>query len=181
MTTGNPLTKTALLVIDVQVGLFEDEIPIYNAQVLFDNINLLLKGAYQAGSPVIYIQHIGEEGDALHPSGPGFAIHPVVAPNAGDLHVHKSYPDSFQETPLQVLLEGLQVRRLVIAGLQTEYCIDATCRRAFSLGYQVNLAADAHSTCDTSLLSAAQIIAHHNLTLNGTFAEVLPTDQIRFE
>jgi nicotinamidase-related amidase len=48
----------------------------------------------------------------------------------------------------------------------TEYCIDPTCRRAVTLGYDVTLVGDGHLTRDNGVLSAAQIIAHHNLVLN---------------
>lgn len=49
----------------------------------------------------------------------------------------------------------------------TEYCVDTTCRRATSLGYDVTLAGDAHLTRDNKVLSAASIIAHHNFLLDG--------------
>jgi len=49
----------------------------------------------------------------------------------------------------------------------TEYCVDTTCRRAISLGYDVTLVSDAHTTVDNKLLTAAQIIAHHNALLDG--------------
>jgi len=67
----------------------------------------------------------------------------------------------------------------------TEYCVDTTCRRATSLGYNVTLASDAHLTSDSEVLTAANIIAHHNFVLDGFGAGkqvivVRPTDQIVF-
>jgi len=56
---------------------------------------------------------------------------------------------------------------LIICGLQTDFCVDTTVRRAFTLGYHVTLVADAHSTLDNGVLTAAQIIAHHNATLGN--------------
>jgi nicotinamidase-related amidase len=50
-------------------------------------------------------------------------------------------------------------------GLQTELCVDTTVRRACTLGYRITLVADGHSTLDNGVLTAAQIIAHHNATL----------------
>jgi len=61
------------------------------------------------------------------------------------------------------------IKKLVITGLQTEYCVDTTCRRAYSLGYDVVLVKDAHSTWDSGDLSAQQIIDHHNNVLGGWF------------
>ena len=67
-----------------------------------------------------------------------------------------------------------------VAGMQTEFCIDTNCRAAFDLGYKVVLAKDGHTTFDTPVLSAAQIIAHHNRTLNGSFVELAAADDIVF-
>jgi nicotinamidase-related amidase len=55
---------------------------------------------------------------------------------------------------------------LVIAGCKTQFCIDTTVRAATSRGYDVTLVADAHTTTDSDALTARQIIAHHNATLN---------------
>jgi nicotinamidase-related amidase len=67
---------------------------------------------------------------------------------------------------------------VIITGVQTEYCVDTTCRRAYSLGYHVVLIRDAHSTYDTNTLTASQIIAHHNNILGGWFAELKETSEI---
>jgi nicotinamidase-related amidase len=49
----------------------------------------------------------------------------------------------------------------------TQYCIDTTVRRAVSLGYDVILAADGHTTADSQVLPFEQIVAHHNSVLDG--------------
>jgi nicotinamidase-related amidase len=94
-------------------------------------------------------------------------------------------PNSFHRTDLQKLLYERGVERLVICGLQTEYCVDTTLRQALSLGYRVVLASDAHSTVD-GVLMAAQIIAHHNHTFRnmnsfGPLIEVKPTAEVTFD
>jgi nicotinamidase-related amidase len=81
--------------------------------------------------------------------------------------VHKRSSDAFFETRLAEILNTQQIRRLVIAGCMTEYCIDTTCRRAVSLFRDVVLAADGHTTGDSEQLSFAQIVAHHNRVLDG--------------
>jgi len=65
-------------------------------------------------------------------------------------------------------------------GLQTEYCIYTTCRRAFSLGYVVILVKNAHSTWDSSCLTAQQIIWHHNYVLGGWFVVLKNEREIEF-
>ena len=78
-------------------------------------------------------------------------------------------------------LKARGIGHLIIAGIQTEYCIDTTCRRASSLGYEVTLVADAHSTWDTEHLSAWQIIDHPNQVLSGWFVTLETAGRIKFE
>jgi nicotinamidase-related amidase len=84
--------------------------------------------------------------------------------------VQKQTPDAFHETNLRRELESKGIKKLVMAGLQTEHCIDTTCRCAFSLGYDVILVKDAHSIWDSPRFTAQQIIEHHNYVLGGCFA-----------
>jgi nicotinamidase-related amidase len=94
--------------------------------------------------------------------------------------VEKKTPDAFHETNLHDELGSRGIRDLVVAGLQTEYCVDTTCRRAFSLGYNVVLVRDAHSTWDGAVLSAAQIIEHHNNVPSGLFVVLKDEKEVSF-
>jgi nicotinamidase-related amidase len=163
------MDDVALLVIDVQMFGFGKDSPIHAGESLLANIGGLIARARAAGVPVIYVQHCGAEGEIDEPGTSAWEIHPAIAPAAGDPVVQKRHPDAFQETTLLQELESRNIKRLVVAGMQTEYCVDTTCRRAYSLGYDVVLAEDAHSTWDTESLTAPQIIAHHNATLGGWF------------
>lgn len=172
--------STALLIVDVQLGMFDDSDPVYHGDVLLTAIGHLITKARKVGIPVIYVQHSGGENHLLRPDGPGWPIHPAVAPTNGELVIHKRHPDSFQETDLQHELEVQEIRRLIVAGIQTEYCVDTTCRRAYSLGYDVTLVEDAHGTWDTEQLKASQIIAHHNQVLGGWFVTLKAAREIQF-
>ena len=85
-----------------------------------------------------------------------------------------------KKTTLHKELHERGIKKLFVAGLQTEYCIDTTCRRASSLGYEVVLVEDAHGTWDSSLLKAEQIIDHHNQVLGGWFATLKKESEISF-
>jgi nicotinamidase-related amidase len=159
--------NTALLVIDVQVGLVEGPEPAYRGEALLANVNDLLSKARSAGALVVYVQHDGDAGGRLEVGTAGWAIHPSIAPAEGELVIRKRASDSFYQTPLQQELAARAIRHLVVSGMRTEMCVDTTSRRAISLGYDVTLAADAHATVDSEVLPAAQIIAHHNDTLDG--------------
>jgi nicotinamidase-related amidase len=175
------MSDVALLVVDVQMFGFGEDSPVYAGESLLANVRGLIARARAAGAPVIYVQHCGAEGEIDEPGAPAWKIHPAIAPAEGDPVVQKRHPDAFQKTTLQAELESRHIRRLVVAGMQTEYCVDTTCRRAYSLGYDVVLAEDAHSTWDTEHLTASQVIAHHNATLGGWFVTLSATRDITFE
>ncbi len=172
--------ETAVLVIDMQMGNFDQSAPVFGSKALLSKISDLIARARAAGVLVAYIQHCGPEDAIDQPGTPGWEIHPSVAPLEGDLVVQKRHPDAFQDTSLQSELESRGINKLVITGIQTEYCVDTTCRRAYSLGYKVTLVEDAHSTWDSEHLTASQIIEHHNVVLGGWFAELQAVDEIEF-
>ncbi|HET9221811.1 MAG TPA: cysteine hydrolase family protein [Roseiflexaceae bacterium] len=171
---------TALLVIDVQNGMFAEDDPVYLGNSLLATIGDLISKARAADVPVIYVQHHGGPGHPLQPGSDAWRIHPAIAPVEGELIVGKREPDAFFETTLQQELASRNIRKLIITGIQTELCVDTTCRRAASLDYEIILVADGHSTWDSRTLSAAQIIAHHNDTLKGWFATPKPAIEIAF-
>jgi nicotinamidase-related amidase len=172
---------TALLVIDVQLCNFEESPPVHRGSDLLSKIGALVDQARAVGVPIIYIQHCGPEGAIDQRGTPGWEIHPAIAPIEGDAVVQKRHPDAFQDTSLQGELESGGIERLIITGIHTEYCIDTTCRLAYSLNYDVMLVKDAHSTWDTDLLTAPQIIAHHNQVLGGWFAKLKAVSEIEFD
>ena len=171
---------TALLVIDMQACNFEDAAPVYGGSDLLTKISGLITRARAAGVPVVYVQHCGPDGAIDQPGTPGWEIHPAIVPIKGEVVVQKRHPDAFQETNLQRQLEAKGIERLIITGIQTEYCVDTTCRRAYSLGYDVTLVKDAHSTWDTDHITAPQTIAHHNDVLGGWFAQLKAASEIDF-
>jgi len=174
----------ALLIIDVQVGLVE-WIPGEIQSSVLSRIGTLVAKGRACGTPVIYVQHDGSKGHVLEPGTRGWNIHPSLKPAADEPIIRKRESDSFFETTLQEELKKREIKHLIIAGGMTEYCVDTTCRRATSLGYDVTLARDAHLTRDNGVLTAANIIAHHNFVLDDFGAgdhviKVKPADQIVF-
>ena len=175
--------ETALVVIDTQLGMFATPglPPVPDGERLLEKIEGLIRGARESGVDVVHVQHAGEPGHPLEKGTDGWRIHPRVAPADDEPVVEKETPDSFLNTTLAEELEARGIGRLVLAGMQTEYCVDTTCRRASGLGYDVTLAADAHGTWDEGGLTAVQIVAHHNAVMDGDFAEVVPASEISFD
>ncbi|GCE19737.1 cysteine hydrolase family protein [Dictyobacter kobayashii] len=156
---------TALIIIDIQVGMIDAD-SAHHTEAL-NNMQTLLNRARAAAIPVIYVQHDGPEGHGLEVGSARWHIHPAIAPLPGEVIINKRASDSFYDTNLQQTLKDYSARRLVVAGGQTQYCVDTTVRRATTFGYNVTLVSDAHVTFDTELLNEAQIVAFYNHTLDG--------------
>ena len=172
--------STALLVIDLQQGMFIDAIQPYRGEEVLHCAASLLSRARTAELPIFHIQHDGGDGDILAKGSAGWPHHPAVAPEARETVIEKHHSSAFHGTDLHARLTAVGADRLVVAGMQTEYCVDSACRAATALGYRVVLAADGHTTFDSSVLPAERIVAHHNKTLGGVFVELLPAAEIQF-
>jgi nicotinamidase-related amidase len=167
---------TAVVVIDAQVGLLTDRAFARDAVVA--NLAGLIDRARRSGRPVIFVQHDGGSGDELEFGTPGWEIHPGVKPLPGEQVINKRASDSFHETDLARILDEAGARRVVIGGCMTQFCVDTTARRAVSLGYDVSLVADGHTTWDNESLEASKIVKHHNETLHG-FATETATIEVK--
>ncbi|MBM6617824.1 cysteine hydrolase family protein [Bacillus suaedaesalsae] len=173
------MMKSALLIIDVQNGMFTEGKEVYRGKTLLDKISNLITKARATDTQIIYVQHNAPAGRPLETGTVGWEIHSHIFPQVEDVIIQKSTPDSFHHTSLEEELKLRNIGHLYITGIQTEVCVDTTCRRAFSMGYKVILISDSHSTWDSEEITAQQIMNHHNNVLRW-FAEVLPSDEVDF-
>jgi nicotinamidase-related amidase len=171
---------SALMIVDVQQGMFAVSPPIHRGDEIVRRIAGLLGRARAEGRPVVHVQHDGGAGHVLAKGSAGWPHHPLVAPRPGEIVVEKRHSSSFHDTDLHRRLGDAGIDRLVIAGMQTEMCVDSACRGAVALGYRVVLVADAHTTWDTPVIDAERIVAHHNRLLGRGFAEVVAADDVTF-
>ena len=172
----------ALLIIDIQAGLCTGKYAVFESERVIRNVNRLSEQARAQGVPVVVIQHEEDEGTlALHSAGWQLAEGLVTTPE--DVLIRKTASDSFHQTELQSKLQSLGVTELIVCGMQSDFCVDSTVRRALALGYPLTLVSDAHSTLDNSVLKAEQIMAHHNETLSqlssfGVRATLKTTEEV---
>lgn len=171
----------ALLVIDMQVGLFEGEPPRHDAGGVVQRINEIANSVRAVDGIVIFIQHEDKRGFA--PGTKGWEILPTLDRNDTDLLVGKQACDAFYLTRLPDLLKKHGVVQLIMTGCATDFCVDTTIRAAASRDYEVMVASDAHTTRDRPHLDAESIIDHHNwmwenLILPESEVKVLPTANI---
>jgi nicotinamidase-related amidase len=155
-------TTTAVLVVDVQVGVLEtNPPPLGKAQVL-ERINHVTAAARAVAAPVIFLQHDGDPGTQwLTPSTNEWKLDPSLHIEDCDCVMRKTACDGFYRTALEGYLKGKAIDTLIMMGYATDFCVDTTVRSAASREFTVIVVAGAHTTKDRPVLAAAQIIAHH--------------------
>lgn len=160
MTTLENRPNTALLVIDVQNGVVGDA---YERDTVVANVGTVVEKARAAEVPVVWVQH---SSDNLEQGSEQWKIVPELRPDESEPLVQKRYPDSFEETTLESILDELTVGRLFVVGAQTDECVRSTLHGALVRGYDATLVSDAHTTEDLSPWGAPPpqlVIAHTNL------------------
>jgi nicotinamidase-related amidase len=142
--------------------------PLHDHERLIVNANRLAAWARSNGLPLAYVRHDGQPGEPIARGAAGWPIYPAVAPKDGEPIFEKSVGDAFSNPDLADWLRERKTGAVILAGAQTDECINATCRGALAAGLSVTIAADAHSTVPWNGETAAQIIDRHN----RTFAEL---------
>ncbi|NJJ38758.1 cysteine hydrolase family protein [Paenibacillus apii] len=171
--------RTAFILIDVQEAMFSyPGMKLHDEEGVMERIVSLLDRARRNSTPVIFIQHT--EDQEYTKGAPTWQISSRVTPLPGEKIIEKPTWDAFHLTGLREELEREGITNLVFAGMQTEYCVDTTCRRAYSLGYYSVLAEDAHSTFDNGQLTGEEIVRHHNAVLGGRVVTLKPAGEITF-
>ena len=171
--------KPALIIIDIQNDYFPGgKMELEGSPEASLQAAKLLESFRAKGLPLAHIQHVSNRPGASFflPDTEGVNIHANVAPRAGETVLQKHFPNSFRETKLLEHLRALGVDHLVIAGMMTHMCVDATTRAAFDLGFSCSLAHDACAaralTFGDERVPAAQVQAAFVAALAGLYAKV---------
>ncbi|MBS6035275.1 MAG: cysteine hydrolase [Pantoea sp.] len=163
-------SESALLVIDMQQGLFRGAVTPHYADRVLANICLLIDKARQAKVPIFFARHTGPDDSPFSARSPLTRLLPELGVDDAQEGIFiKKFPSCFRDTPLLSQLREKGIKQLVVTGMKTEFCVDTSCRAAADCGFSVVLVSDAHTTVDNPHLTAEKIIAHHNLTLAGPF------------
>ena len=144
----------------------------------------LLDAFRASGEPVFHVQHVWDAPDAtfMRPGTDGVEIHESVAPQDGETVISKEHPNSFRDTVLEDELRKAGVDALVVCGMMTSMCVDATVRAAVDLGFDTTVAHDACATCELDFdgvpIPAASVHAAFLAALADGYAAVVSTDEI---
>ncbi|MFF0742835.1 isochorismatase family protein [Streptomyces sp. NPDC004111] len=136
----------ALIVVDVQAAFVTGAGAVPDADRVRDRTEKLLTAARAAGVLVVHLQNDGPPGADDETGTPGWELH--FPPQEGEVVVHKTVDDGFEENPLAERLKEAGVRGLAVCGVQSEMCVRATAQTALELGFRVVVPHDAHGTYD---------------------------------
>lgn len=165
----------------MQVGLFQGPEQPWQGEQVLARITALVGQARKARAPIFALRHTGPQGSPIEAGRATRQVLPELGLDpAVDHLLDKTRPSCFFETGLAEQLDDAGVKRLVIVGMKTQYCVDSTCRLARDLGFEAVLVGDAHTCMDTPGLSARAIVEHHNATLNGAFVQVMKAADVSF-
>ncbi len=156
----------ALVVIDMQQGLFDTEPAPFETSEVIARINAVAVRARATGNLVVIVQHENKEG-ALAYGNSGWDLVPGIDTAPEDVRVRKTTPDAFLRTDLEEALVARSIKELYVCGYASDFCVDTTVRSAAAHGFAVTLIADAHTTHDKAHLPAASIREHHTQTLTN--------------
>jgi nicotinamidase-related amidase len=179
------MKNTGLLLIDIQNDYFSGgkmELPGSEHAALM--ARKLLDFFREQQSPVFHIQHLSIHRGATFflPGTKGVEIYSAVSPLPNEIVIQKHYPNSFRETGLLQRLQQQGIQKLIVAGMMSQMCVDATVRAATDFGFECWTAQDACAAHDVKMndqtINASDVHAAFMGALNGTYGRVLNTEQI---
>lgn len=171
------MKNTALLVVDVQNALVAER-P-FDIEEVINNIKRLIDSCRKNNVDIIYVQHNDEIGGELEPLSEGWKIYREICPDKNDKIICKNYNSAFKETSLKEYLESKGINQLIITGMQTEYCIDATIKAAFEYGYSLIIPEKTNTTFDNGSISSEELYKFYNYRIwNIRFGKLTSIEDI---
>jgi nicotinamidase-related amidase len=179
---GDNVMKTAFVIIDIQNDYFPGgRMELEGSIEAGRNAGIVLAHFRMQKLPVVHIQHVSLHPGARFflPNSEGVAIHSGVEPLPGETVLKKNYPNAFRATPLLDILKQNQVGQIVVAGMMTHMCVDATVRAAFDSGFGCVVLGDACATRSLVFqevnVPAQHVHAAFLAALGSVYAEIVTT------
>ncbi|MBP2620780.1 cysteine hydrolase family protein [Streptococcus panodentis] len=159
--------KTALIIIDVQNVLVKTG---FQSEKMLEKISFLQEEARKRKIEIIYIQHIEHSVDT---ASEDWQLSPLLNRKSDERVFQKNYNSIFKETGLKEYLDEQDIGRLVLCGMQTEYCVDTSVKVGFEFAYKLVIPEGAFTTVDGEDTSAESINHFYQKIWDGRFADVL--------
>ena len=177
--------NTALVLVDIQQDYFPKGRMEVVGAVEAGRAAIKLLDHFRAKKlPVVHVQHISTRADATFflPDTEGINFYEGVRPLAAEAVVRKHFPNSFRDTNLHEYLESQKIKELVICGMMSHMCIDATVRAAFDGGYTCIVAHDACAARNLVFngidIPAMHVHGAYMAALGAVYAQVMSAGEI---
>ncbi|MGN0664931.1 MAG: cysteine hydrolase family protein [Huintestinicola sp.] len=165
-----------LLVVDTQKAITNSEL--YQFDLLKSHISELITIARSNGIEVIFVRHDDGAGCELTKGNEGFEIFERFTPAENEMIFDKKVNSSFNGTGLLEYLKNKGENTVIVVGLQTEYCIDATIKTGFEHGFRIIVPENTNSTFDNQFMTAEQTYRYYNEFIwNRRYAECISFDK----
>ncbi len=149
-----------LLVVDTQKTIMNEEL--YNYEVFKNNIKTMIQVARVQHIEVIFVRHDDGVNNKLTKGKDGFEIVDDFKPLSNEFIFDKNVNSPFKDSGLLTYLRSKDVNEIIVVGLQTEYCIDATVKCAFEYGFDVYVPAYCNSTTHNNYMSKEESYRYYN-------------------
>lgn len=165
-----------LLVIDTQKLITNEEL--YEFDTFVSNVKKIINNARKNNIEVIYVRHDDGEESELTEGTDGFEIYEEFKPINGEKIFDKKVNSAFKDTGLLEYLRDKGEKKIIIVGLQTDYCIDATIKCGFEHGFNIIVPAYANTTVNNKFMTAEKSYKYYNEFMwNGRYAECISVDE----
>jgi len=159
-----------LLVVDTQKAIINEKL--YESDLFEKRVNELINKARSNGIEVIFVRHDDGIGCELSKGNEGFEIYEDFKPENNELIFDKTVNSSFKNTGLLEYLKEKNEDTVIIVGLQTDYCIDATIKAGFEHGFKMIVPENTNTTFDNRYMSAEETYKYYNEFIwNKRYAE----------
>jgi nicotinamidase-related amidase len=156
------MSRIAVIVIDVQQMFFSGPAAAYRAGDVIAGINQITDAARRKNAPVFFVQHESDANGPLARGSDAWQLPAELIREQNDGAIFKTVGDSFQNTSLAEQLRQKDIDSVLLCGYASEFCVNATARRAELLSLGTTVVSDLHTTHDKPHLTADKIVEHQN-------------------
>jgi nicotinamidase-related amidase len=182
------ISRAALLILDMQKFFLDEKSHAFvpDASAIVTRLAGLARRFGAAGRPIILTRHSNTAGDAgmmkewwddlLEPESPEAALEPVLE-DLSTAVVAKTQYDAFYDTYLENLLRASRTEQVVVTGVMTHLCVEATARSAFMRGFAVFLPADGTATYNQGFHAATLLNLSHGTAAITVCSRLMETEK----
>lgn len=166
-----------LLVIDTQIGIMKEDL--YAFDKVKHNIKYVITKAREFHIEVIFIRHDDGKESTLTKGNLEYEIFDEWKPLTNERVYDKNVNSPFKQSGLLTYLKDKKEDTIIVCGLQTDFCVDATIKCGFEHGFQVLVPAYANTTVDNDCMRGEESYHYYNHFIwNNRYAKCIEIKEL---